>query len=116
MGLGAGEMRRLCWCLPSCPPPPTTWNWSASAEAIVGMRCHLPPQASPHFPRDIKESSGGRAILERILGLAQLVDPCEVVGAIPRSRLTSESASRHRFGSYYGHPGALLVQGNSRRS
>src|SRR5271166_2988156 len=77
--------------------------------------CRL-PQASPHFPRDIKESSGRRAIPKRILGLAQLVDPCEVVGAIPRSRLTSESASRHRFGSYYGHPGALLVQGNSRRS
>ena len=38
------------------------------------------------------------------------MDPCEVAGAIPRSRLTSESASRHRFGSNYGHPGALLDQ------
>jgi hypothetical protein len=37
---------------------------------------------------------------------AQLVDPCEVAGALPRSRLTGESASRHRFGSYYGHPRA----------
>jgi hypothetical protein len=45
-----------------------------------------------------------------------LVDPCEVAGAIRRSRLISEFASRHRFGSYFGHPGALLVQGNSRRS
>jgi hypothetical protein len=45
-------------------------------------------QASPHFRRDIKESSLRRAIPERILGPAQLVDPCDVAEAIPRSRLT----------------------------
>src|ERR1700693_466571 len=49
-------------------------------------------QASPHFPRDIKESSSRRTIAERILGPAELVDRCKVAGPIPCSRLTSESA------------------------
>ena len=44
-----------------------------------------------------------------------MVDPCEVVGALPCTWTAGESASRHRFGSYYGRQGALLVQGNSRR-
>jgi hypothetical protein len=36
------------------------------------------PHASPHSPRDIKESSSCGAIPERILGAAPLTDLCEV--------------------------------------
>ena len=76
---------------------------------VTAAVCSEPPQAFPHFPRDIKESSSRRAIPKKIPGPGQLVDPCEAAGAIPYSRLSSEFASRHPFGSYHGRPGALLV-------
>jgi hypothetical protein len=56
-------------CSLTSPVPLMPWPAAnePAAGAVTNRESWLVPQASPHFPRDIKEAGSPRAIQERIV-------------------------------------------------